>query len=290
MSIVCFCVLSMALAWAVALPLWRGDGINDARLPGIATAMMFTPTVAALMIAIAERRVKSFPADVGLWPIKRPGKFLIALVLSYMIPLALILQAPLVGTWLGVFPGDLESFTVLHFVSGEAGPAKYLLGQAGVIVIASLFNTLFALGEEVGWRGWLWVRLQSYGQLPAILISGAIWGAWHAPLVLLGYNYPMATGPWGVLAMCGMCIVFGAFLGWLRTYSDSVWPTALAHGAFNASAGLVSLFMVLGVPLDATKGSILGWSGWILPGLVIAVMIPFGAFKQQRTKNLSPLR
>ena len=280
----------MALAWTVALPLWLGEGINDARLPGIATAMMFTPAIAALVIAIAERRVKNFATDVGLWPIKRRGKFVIALVLSYVIPLVLILQAPFVGTWLGVFPGDLESFTVLHFVSGEAGPAKYLLGQTGVIVIASLFNTLFALGEEIGWRGWLWVRLQRCGQVAAILISGVIWGTWHAPLVLLGYNYPMATGAWGVLAMCGMCIVFGAFLGWLRTYSDSVWPAALAHGTFNASAGLVSLFMVMGVPLDATKGSILGWSGWILPGLVIAVMIAFGAFKRQRTKDLSTYR
>ncbi|MGH3651457.1 CPBP family intramembrane glutamic endopeptidase [Glutamicibacter sp.] len=252
--------------------------------------MMFTPTIAALVIAIAERRVKSFTTDVGIWPIKRPGKFVIALVLSYVIPLGLILQAPFVGTWLGVFPGDLENFTVLHFVSGQSGPTSYLLGQAGLIVVASLFNSLFASGEEIGWRGWLWVRLQPYGQLAAILISGVIWGIWHAPLVLLGYNYPMATGPWGVLAMCGMCIVFGAFLGWLRTYSGSVWPAALAHGAFNASVGLVSLFMMMGVPLDATKASIMGWSGWILPGLVIAIMFSIGAFMPQRTTSLSTAR
>ncbi|MEF9873907.1 MULTISPECIES: CPBP family intramembrane glutamic endopeptidase [Micrococcaceae] len=287
LSIVCFCVLSVVLAWAVALPLWMGEGINDAKLPGIAMAMMFTPTIAALVIAIVERRLTSFTSEVGLWPIKRPGKFAIALVLSYVIPLGLILQAPFIGTWLGVFPGDLQNFTVLRVVSGQEGPTIYLLGQAGLIVVAGLMNSLFALGEEIGWRGWLWIRLQPYGQLVSILVSGVVWGIWHAPLVLLGYNYPMATGAWGVMAMCGMCTVFGAFLGWLRTYSDSVWPAALAHGAFNASVGLVSLFMVMGVPLDATKASIMGWSGWILPGIVIAAMLLKGAFKPQWAKDLS---
>ncbi|TFH57774.1 CPBP family intramembrane metalloprotease [Glutamicibacter arilaitensis] len=144
--------------------------------------------------------------------------------------------------------------------------------------------------EEIGWRGWLWSRLQAYGQLISIVISGGIWGIWHAPLILLGYNYPFATGPWGVMAMCGMCIVFGAFLGWLRNFSDSVWPAALAHGVFNASVGLVSLFIVMGAPLDTTQASILGWSGWLLPTLVIAVMLLCGAYNLKRTTNLSTIR
>lgn len=289
-SIVWFCVLSVSLAWAVAAPLWLGNGIYDTKLPVIASFMMFTPTVAVLVIALAERRIRSFSSDVGLWPINRPGKFVVAIVLSYVIPLGLILQAPFIGTWLGVFPGDLENYTILHILAGEEGPFQYLLGQAGLIAVASLMNSVLALGEEIGWRGWLWSRLQAYGQLISIVISGGIWGIWHAPLILLGYNYPFATGPWGVMAMCGMCIVFGAFLGWLRNFSDSVWPAALAHGVFNASVGLVSLFIVMGAPLDTTQASILGWSGWLLPTLVIAVMLLCGAYNLKRTTNLSTIR
>ena len=90
--------------------------------------------------------------------------------------------------------------------------------------------------------------------------------------------------------MCGVCIVFGAFLGWLRNFSDSVWPAALAHGVFNASVGLVSLFIVMGAPLDTTQASILGWSGWLLPTLVIAFMLLCGAYNLKRTTNLSTIR
>lgn len=285
-----FCAISMLLAWGVALPLWFGAGILDPRLGLIASIMMFTPTIAVLVVAMFEGRVKTFIRDVGIWPVRRPVRFLVAMVLAYLIPLALIIQAPYVGTWLGVFPGDLEHFTVLHFIAGADGPAKYLLGQAGLIAIAGLVNTFFAMGEEIGWRGWLWIRLQKYGTVPAILLSGVIWGLWHAPLILLGYNYPFARGAWGLAAMCGLCIILGAFLGWIRSFSDSVWPAALAHGVFNASAGLVAIFMAMGASLDATEASIMGWSGWIIPGVVIVIMISCGAFKRSIGPALSTVR
>ena len=69
--------------------------------------------------------------------------------------------------------------------------------------------------------------------------------------------------------MCGVCVVLGAFLGWIRTFSDSVWPAALAHGVFNASVGLTSLFMAVGASIDSTESSIMGWSGWVAPAVVI---------------------
>ncbi|WP_404285398.1 CPBP family intramembrane glutamic endopeptidase [Glutamicibacter arilaitensis] len=241
--------------------------------------MMMTPTIAALSMSLLQRRGKQFLKEVGLVPIGKPARFLTAVLLAYLLPIALIIQAPIIGTWLGVFPGDLDQFMILNLVAGTDGPAKYLLGQAGIILVAGLMNLIPALGEEIGWRGWLWPKLQPLGQLPAILSSGVIWGIWHAPLILLGYNYPFAKGAWGLAAMCGMCIVVGAIFAWLRTFSGSVWPAALAHGVFNASVGLVSLFMVMGSMLDSTKASILGWSGWILPAVVIVLMVLAGAFR-----------
>lgn len=280
----------MLLAWCVALPLWLGEGIHDENFPFVASTMMFTPAAAALVISLVEGHGRTFIRDVGLWPIRKPKRFVVAMLLAYLVPIFLIVQAPVVGTWLGVFPGDLENFALLHFIAGAEGPGRYLLGQAVLIVVASLVNTIFALGEEIGWRGWLWNRLARLGQIPKILVSGVIWGLWHAPLVLLGYNYPFATGAWGVVAMCGMCTIFGAFLGWLRTLSGSVWPAALAHGVFNAGAGLVALFMMMGAPLNAMQASIMGWSGWILPGAIILIMVKVGAFKDPGTGELSTTR
>ena len=284
---VLFCLLSMILAWIVAMPLWLGGGLAHPSFRWIALAMMITPSIAAVIVASLEGKLGKFFEHVGMWPVRRPWRFITAMLLGILIPVFLILQAVFVGSWLGVFPGDLQNFTILKIVSGGGGIGHYLADQGGLILVAGLMNLLPALGEEVGWRGWLWPRLQPMGQLPAILISGIVWGIWHAPLILLGYNYPLADGAWGVVSMCGMCVVVGAFFAWLRTFSQSVWPAALAHAIFNAGAGLVSLFMVMGVILDAQKASILGWSGWILPAILIAVMLSVRAFGEPATPRLS---
>lgn len=285
-----FCLLSMLLAWIVAMPLWLGPGLGHPSFTWIALAMMITPSIAAVVVAALEGTLGRFFADVGMWPVHRPWRFITAMLLGILIPVFLIIQAVFVGSWIGVFPGDLQNFTILKIVSGEAGVGRYLVDQGGLILVAGLVNLLPALGEEVGWRGWLWPRLQPLGQLPAILISGVVWGLWHAPLILLGYNYPLADGPWGVMSMCGMCIVVGAFFAWLRSFSQSVWPAAFAHAIFNASAGLVSLFMVMGTMLDTQKASILGWSGWILPAALITVMLFARVFREQEKPEVSTVR
>src|SRR5690606_15530517 len=122
---------------------------------------------------------------------------------------------------------------------------------AGVLIAAQLvaipfaaatINALAAFGEEIGWRGFLVPALRRYGTWPALLISGAIWGLWHAPVILLGYNFgrPDITG---VLLMTGGCLAWGVLLGWLRLRSASLWPAVFAHGAMNATAGLPMLFL-----------------------------------------------
>ena len=73
--------------------------------------------------------------------------------------------------------------------------ARFTLGmpsEANWLVIVSAFgyisllnllpNMLLALGEELGWRGFLVPELTTWvGFRRASLYSGAIWGAWHLP-------------------------------------------------------------------------------------------------------------
>src|SRR5436305_814196 len=72
--------------------------------------------------------------------------------------------------------------------------------------LQALLLTPLAFGEQWGWRGYLLPRLLPLGQWPALLLSGAIWGLWHAPVILLGYNYPQHP-ILGVLVMVGTCAV-----------------------------------------------------------------------------------
>ena len=117
------------------------------------------------------------------------------------------------------------------------------------------------------------------GAIPAVLISGLIWGLWHAPLILLGYNYPDAPGWLGLAAMVVVCVIFGAIFGWLRLRSGSVWPSALAHAAFNGAGGTFLLFARAGERIDTTQATVLGWSGWIVPLTFVTVLLATGQLR-----------
>ena len=103
----------------------------------------------------------------------------------------------------------------------------------GSVTIAPFINSLFAFGEEYGWRGFLLPKLLPLGRWPAHLIGGIIWGLWHAPLVLMGFNYP--SHPWsGVVWMCVLTILLGIFESeWTLRYG-SVLLASFIHGTFNS--------------------------------------------------------
>ncbi len=137
-----------------------------------------------------------------------------------------------------------------------------LIQTVAALTIAPLINCLFTLGEELGWRGFLLPRLieAGWGQWWALIVSGAVWGLWHAPVILLGHNYP--DHPYlGVLLMTVFCILLGIIFGWLRLASGSVWTATLAHATLNAVAGFPLIVLT---PFDSALGGVMtGVIGWI---------------------------
>lgn len=121
------------------------------------------------------------------------------------------------------------------------------------LTYAPFINMIFACGEEAGWRGMLFPSLcEHMSPRAAVLMSGAIWGVWHAPLTVMGHNYGVGYPGFpvtGILSMVVFCTAVGCLLAWLRMRTDSVWPCALAHGALNASAGLGTMFCTVGPTL-----------------------------------------
>lgn len=116
----------------------------------------------------------------------------------------------------------------------------------------------------------------------ALVGSGVIWGLWHAPLILLGYNYPLH--PWlGLLAFCLVCTLLTGVFGWVRQRSGSVWPAAYGHGLFNALAGTALIvFQRAGSEVDPLHGTILGWSGWPVAAVLVVVLAFAGAYAGAR--------
>jgi len=222
---------------------------------------------------VARRVEGSGFGDAGLrWP---PLKYVL---LAWFGPAFLTLVSTAFS--LAIYPPDTGLSTLRSLLARAGGqvavPAEVLLlGQiAAGLTVAVLINSLFAFGEEFGWRGYLLPRLMDrLGPWPGIILHGAVWGLWHGPLVLLAsYNYPGQPPPYlpGVFLFTAFCILLGVNFAWLRLSSGSVLPPTVAHGAFNTIAGL-PLFLLKDVD-PAVAGPLWSPVGWVVLGLTALLL------------------
>ena len=157
--------------------------------------------------------------------------------------------APLVFSFLGAmayyicFPSD---FSLAEFRGVDMTKIGLMLVTMVLMLLSPFLNLIPAFGEEWGWRGYLLPKVAERMKfLPATLLTGFIWGIWHAPIVVAGHNYGFGYSgyPWlGIVAMCIFCIVAGILLSYLTLRTKSCLPAALAHGAINGTAALGMLF------------------------------------------------
>ena len=103
-----------------------------------------------------------------------------------------------------------------------------------VLVIGIFGSMLSALGEEIGWRGFMVPALyERLGLNRTLLISSLFWCCWHLPL-LIGGDYMPGTPLWYQLPAFVLCIFpVGVMAGLLTLESGSVWPAAFLHAAHN---------------------------------------------------------
>ncbi len=132
---------------------------------------------------------------------------------------------------------------------GLSYPLYVLISVISSLTYAPLLNTIVALGEEIGWRGFLYPQLKArFGRRMGWLLGGVIWGAWHWPLIwLIGYEYGAAAGNTagyagfpvsGMLLFCVITVGWGILHDWLYEKSGSIWIPSLLHGAINAAAAI----------------------------------------------------
>ncbi|TDD38932.1 CPBP family intramembrane metalloprotease [Nonomuraea terrae] len=285
-----FIVLAFGLAWAVALPLWFGGGLASPLTGVLATLMMFTPTAGVLGVwALTRTPARSWARETGLTlgpDRRRTGLLVLAAWLG--VPLLVFLSIGL-GAATGLASLDLDGLSLLRASLEARGmdvPAE--LGAVAVVqvvlavVAGPVLNAIPALGEEWGWRGWLLPRLvDGNGVLTGLLLSGAVWGLWHAPLTLLGYNYPR-LGSWAALFFIGFCVLAGVVVGWLRLRTGSVWPAVVAHGSLNAIAPLGLLLGDAAEPPNEVLTGITGLVGWVLLAVLAAVLLRHAALRAPR--------
>lgn len=269
-----YLILAFALAWILfILPVPFGAPNSSLRqsISLVSWSLaMWAPGLAAILVTRYVKKEKIESLNLRQLGDRK------AYLWAWLLPALLVVIAGLLTWLLGAGTLDL-SFSAIREAMAQA-PGADLVPPTGVVVIQILFsltlapliNTFLALGEELGWRGFLLPELLPLGQWRAILLSGVIWGFWHAPTILQGHNYP--NNPvLGVLLMVVFSVLVGAFFSWIYLRTRSPWAPALAHGSLNATAGLPLLFLTgVNMTIGGTLASLIGWIplallvGWLI--------------------------
>lgn len=158
-------------------------------------------------------------------------------------------------------------------------PLKVLIiGQTiTAVLFGPILNFITCFGEEWGWRGYLLPKMAAkMPRIPMLLITGTIWGLWHAPIIAMGHNY--GTDYWGypvvgIAVMCIFCIALGTIFSYLCIKTQSCIPGVIAHGAINSFAGAGLFFAATNdnAILGPTPAGLIGGIGLIVTAIIILV-------------------
>jgi len=212
------------------------------------TGSMWSPALAAFATKVLfGESVRDLPWRWG------PARYV---WLGYLIPIAYALPVYLI-TWLtnlgGFYDAKFLEQTAVQF--GWANFPRAISFVLFVLLTSSLGlvgKLSRALGEEIGWRGFLVPELAKVVGFPAIgLISGLMWAVYHYPVLLFcDYN---AGGPawYGLSCFTFMVIASSYIMAWLTLRSGSLWPAALFHASHNLF--IQSIFTPLTTDTGPTK-------------------------------------
>ena len=218
---VLYYVIALSLILLLAL---LGQELGEA----ILAIAMFTPLAAVLLMQFVVQRDGTTGDGWTTLGLRNLG--LNTWGFAVLAPFLVLLCTYGIAWMAGI--GRLDQ-TVLNSVIALDGPVSILRTMFNILrgLVISMF---LALGEEIGWRGYLLPHMLPLGRTRALLLSGFLHGVWHLPLMWMTPFYHASGDRWTVTALFLLSLTAaGVFYGYLRLTSKSVWPAALAHGAFN---------------------------------------------------------
>ncbi len=207
--------------------------------------VMYAPMFAVLVTDLMMRRrihLQSYMRPLLIGPLHR----------ALMVPIIMPWTAWMVGLMLAHSLGVGVRGPLVRLMHGpsEALSLAWFMFYA---LVNSLLTTVFTIGEEVAWRGYVYVKLEqilascrsrAMKTMFHAMIVGAIWSLWHAPLIhYYKLNYP-TTGLMGLLVQTPLMIVMSTLLKAIRE-DMGFMSCALLHATYNA----LSPYMYLSTPM-----------------------------------------
>ena len=199
----------------------------------LVTGVMWSPGIAAVLTCvILKRSIASLPWNWGEW---RWNWYAWFLPVAY--GLAIYLPVWIFGLGGSGF-GNTE--TLAEWASQLTGSTDPNLGASllFLVILATigLVGTASrALGEEIGWRGFMIWEMRKVMPFWAVgVLSGLIWSVWHWPGILLA-DYNAGEGNFYLqMTLFTLAIMpKGIIYAYLTFKSNSLWPAVIPHASHN---------------------------------------------------------
>ena len=273
--------ISFALVWGVMIPyLICGGKYNSKAMELILIYSMLCPAFAVII----TRRItnegyemtgsKSMKLGIDL-----RNKKWIFYILAFVLPIVYFDLGELI--YYAIFPKALDFSQLNNY--GIPQELLFLIPLSAIST--SLIFSFGALGEEIGWRGYLYPKLEElFGTTKAVIIGGIIWGVWHYPALYAGHNFghDYIGEPWtGFIIFTIFTIVVGAILYYFTKRTDSVWVAAFMHAANNTFSSAT----ILGLAYSDKKISGLALESPIRLLIISIPVIILGIFSLIRLKK-----
>ncbi|HHF7346571.1 TPA: CPBP family intramembrane glutamic endopeptidase [Legionella feeleii] len=176
------------------------------------------PAVVVVGLILLSRQKMAGFKELGLFNLGKVQWYFIAICL----PAAAIITSYLLATLLGYFSLDLKlpAYTVIY----------------RTFLFMFMWPLLWAMTEEIGWRGFLQPKLINlFGLRQGIFLTGITWAVWHFIFIFAGTYYEEGNLLINTLLFTATIVLMSFAIGWIRLKSQSLWPCVLFHSASNAT-------------------------------------------------------
>lgn len=185
-----------------------------------------------------------------------------------------------------IFLGPLALAAIAVGLNAVVGGPGVSLGTPLAAIVITLLFSIFpgsALGEEIGWRGYLLPRLQAgRSALTASLVLGAFWGLWHLPLWLTGD--PVRT-PGLYAAFFVSVLALSVILAWVYNGTGgSLVTVVLLHATANLPVSLA----IDGMGTDATVPVLLYFGLLVVVAIVVVLVAGPAQLSRSRERQIQP--
>ena len=266
-QLVLFLLICLPVTWILG---WLANSLNDGDIitpssNAVSFVSCLIPAVAAIICAVVSKEgirslnvTPKLASNVKLYV----ATILVALLIS-------VLDAPLI---MCIFFKDIA------WINPDISVAVMIFRILTAVVMGCV-QFFVLMGEEIGWMGFLFPKLEKLcGMNLALVFTGIIRGLWH--MVMLMGNDDFAKN---LVTLMLTNIVGGCLLVLLTKKSGSVVPASVCHALNNILPGVMYSFIIVNPVLYEKQENIITYVSYI--PYVVTMIICFGILKKMDALN-----